>query len=83
LGPSPVLTHLPEHSKRDDTQNITQLVEAYAAASLRAKRAGFDGIQLHGAHGYGINQFLSGASNRRSDKYVEHKQSIPVPWRSD
>ena len=45
------------------------MVEAFAAAALRSKKAGFDGIQLHGAHAYGINQFLSGAMNRRSDKY--------------
>ncbi len=49
--------------------DITQAVEAYAAAALRSKKAGFDGIQLHGAHGYGINQFLSGATNQRSDTY--------------
>jgi 2,4-dienoyl-CoA reductase-like NADH-dependent reductase (Old Yellow Enzyme family) len=48
---------------------ITTMVEAYAGAASRAQRAGFDGIQLHGAHGYGINQFLSGASNRRTDRY--------------
>ena len=69
-GPSPVPDPFTGNIPKEMTQqNITQLVEAYAAASLRAKRAGFDGIQLHGAHGYGINQFLSGASNRRSDKY--------------
>jgi 2,4-dienoyl-CoA reductase-like NADH-dependent reductase (Old Yellow Enzyme family) len=50
-------------------QEIIQVVEAYAAAASRAQRAGFDGVQLHGAHGYGINQFLSGASNQRSDAY--------------
>ena len=48
---------------------ITDLVEAYASAASRARKAGFDGIQLHGAHGYGINQFLSGATNLRSDRY--------------
>ena len=50
-------------------QDITKAVEAYAAAASRAQRAGFDGVQIHAAHGYGINQFLSGAANRRSDKY--------------
>ena len=48
---------------------ITELIEAYAAAASRAKTAGFDAIQLHGAHGYGINQFLSGFFNRRGDSY--------------
>lgn len=50
-------------------REITLLVEAYAAAAGRAMEAGFDGVQLHGAHGYGINQFLSGATNRRADGY--------------
>ncbi len=50
-------------------QDIGVLVEAYAAAALRAKKAGFDGVQLHGAHGYGINQFLSPYWNQRSDAY--------------
>jgi 2,4-dienoyl-CoA reductase-like NADH-dependent reductase (Old Yellow Enzyme family) len=50
-------------------QDIQRLVEAYAAAALRSFKAGFDGVQLHGAHGYGINQFLSPAWNRRGDAY--------------
>jgi len=48
---------------------IVHLIQAYAAAAARSKRAGFDAVELHGAHGYGINQFLSGASNRRGDAY--------------
>lgn len=69
-GPSAVPDPLTGNIPREMTQQeITRLVEAYAAAASRAQRAGFDGIQLHGAHGYGINQFLSAASNRRSDKY--------------
>jgi 2,4-dienoyl-CoA reductase-like NADH-dependent reductase (Old Yellow Enzyme family) len=48
---------------------IRELVEAYARAAERSKNAGFDGIQLHGAHGYGINQFLSPVWNKRSDAY--------------
>ncbi len=48
---------------------IRDLLEAYAEASRRLKEAGFDGVQLHAAHGYGINQFLSGAWNQRGDSY--------------
>jgi 2,4-dienoyl-CoA reductase-like NADH-dependent reductase (Old Yellow Enzyme family) len=51
------------------TGEITDLVESYASAAKRAQRAGFDGVQLHAAHGYGINQFFSPSSNRRGDRY--------------
>ncbi len=69
-GPSAVPDALTGNTPKEMTrQEIAQVIEAYAAAASRAKRAGFDGIQLHGAHGYGINQFLSGATNRRTDGY--------------
>lgn len=48
---------------------IREIVTAFAEAAARAKKAGFDGIQLHGAHGYLINQFLSPCLNQRQDKY--------------
>jgi 2,4-dienoyl-CoA reductase-like NADH-dependent reductase (Old Yellow Enzyme family) len=51
------------------TGEITDLVESYASAAKRSMKAGFDGVQLHAAHGYGINQFLSPSSNRRGDRY--------------
>jgi len=50
-------------------EEIARLVEAHAAAASRSLKAGFDGIQIHGAHGYGVNQFLSSAWNRRGDMY--------------
>ena len=69
-APSSVADPWTGKTSREMTRGeITTLVEAYAGAASRAQRAGFDGIQLHGAHGYGINQFLSGASNRRADCY--------------
>ncbi|MFH1153644.1 MAG: NADH:flavin oxidoreductase [Pseudomonadota bacterium] len=49
--------------------DIQALVRAYAAAALRAKQAGFDGVQIHSAHGYLLSQFLSPIYNRRKDAY--------------
>ena len=48
---------------------IGDLVEAYALAARRAMDAGFDAVELHGAHGYLISQFLSPMTNRREDGY--------------
>ncbi len=64
--PDPLTGKIPKEVDKDE---ILRLVEAYAAAARRAQDAGFDGVQLHGAHGYGINQFLSPAWNQRSDSY--------------
>ncbi|MFB5660976.1 NADH:flavin oxidoreductase [Alteribacillus sp. HJP-4] len=52
------------------TENeIAELVEAYAQAAADAKRLGFDGIELHGAHGYLIDQFSWEKTNQRTDRY--------------
>lgn len=48
---------------------ISDIVTAFGEAARRAKAWGFDAIELHGAHGYLINQFLSPLTNRRTDEY--------------
>lgn len=51
------------------TTEVEQLVEDFVAAAQRCERAGFDGVELHGAHGYILCQFLSSELNRRDDQY--------------
>lgn len=50
-------------------EDIRRIVADYAAAGARAKAAGFDGVQLHGANGYLIDQFLRQSTNLRTDEY--------------
>lgn len=50
-------------------EEIAELVDRYANAAVVVKEAGFTGVQLHGAHGYLISQFLSPKSNHRDDEY--------------
>lgn len=52
-----------------ETDEIAGVVEQYRAAARRAKDAGFDGIELHAANGYLIDQFLQDGSNKRTDRY--------------
>jgi len=52
-----------------ETSEIAQVVEEYRQAAERAKAAGFDGVEIHGANGYLIDQFLQSKTNQRTDDY--------------
>ena len=51
------------------TEAVEQLIEDFICAAERAEKAGFDGVEIHGAHGYILAQFLSGTINQRKDQY--------------
>ena len=68
-----------EPRKELTTSDLETLIEAFAQAAHRSKEAGFDGIQLHSAHGYLLSQFLSPLNNRRQDNYggsIENRARI-------
>jgi len=57
---------MPEEITKEEIKHIQK---AFADASVRAKKAGFDGVELHSAHGFLLNEFLTPYYNRRSDEY--------------
>ncbi len=80
VGPSAIRCEAPcftasfqvsEHPvpKAMDLPEIQGVVEAYVAAARNAKNAGFDGVELHSANGYLLDQFINDNSNKRNDQY--------------
>lgn len=70
LAPSAVtVEQFPEKPEALSKQDIDEIVAVFGDSAKRAKAYGFDAVQLHAAHGYLINQFLSPLTNRRTDGY--------------
>jgi len=62
-------------------EEIGQLVEKYADAAVRARDAGFDGVEVHAGHGYIISMFISPAWNKRTDEYggsIENRSRLLI-----
>jgi N-ethylmaleimide reductase len=77
-----------------ETSEISEIIAQFRQAAVNAKQAGFDGIELHGAFGYLIDQFLQDGSNQRQDKYggsienrarflLEVVEAVTQVWRGD
>jgi N-ethylmaleimide reductase len=79
VGPSPIAASGEAHTHSGKkpyvvpheltVREIGNIVDDYATATIRAKGAGFDGVEIHGANGYLIDQFLRNSSNHRVDQY--------------
>ncbi|MGD8962385.1 MAG: NADH:flavin oxidoreductase [Desulfobacterales bacterium] len=79
LGPSTGEGLVKSLGREMTIDDIHQVVASFGQAAQRAKEAGFDGVQIHAAHGYLLSQFLSPAFNQRSDDYggaVENRSRI-------
>ncbi|PTM98173.1 NADH:flavin oxidoreductase [Streptomyces sp. VMFN-G11Ma] len=70
VGPSGLVTAGAEQTGKAMTQqDVDDVVTAFAEAAAAAERIGFDGVEIHGAHGYLLDQFLWAGTNRRTDAY--------------
>jgi NADPH2 dehydrogenase len=77
VAPSPIAFSdrfpVPHELTKDE---IAEIVRRYAEAAYRARKAGFDFIEIHAAHGYLIGEFLSPVTNKRNDIYGQEKEQL-------
>jgi 2,4-dienoyl-CoA reductase-like NADH-dependent reductase (Old Yellow Enzyme family) len=81
MAPSEAAEFAKSPRKEMTVDDIRDIVKSYGAAAKRAQNAGFDGVQIHAAHGYLLSQFLSPAFNRRNDAYggnIRHRARAAV-----
>ncbi|MFF4400439.1 NADH:flavin oxidoreductase [Streptomyces sp. NPDC001480] len=70
VGPSGLVSEGAEPTGKAMTQaDLDDVIAAFAQAAADAERIGFDGVEIHGAHGYLVDQFLWAGTNRRTDAY--------------
>ncbi|EWZ52456.1 uncharacterized protein FOBCDRAFT_122482 [Fusarium oxysporum Fo47] len=70
IGPSAIpIEGSPAQPRAMSLEEIHEMVEAFVVASENAMKAGFDGVEIHGANGYLLDQFLQDVSNQRNDEY--------------
>jgi 2,4-dienoyl-CoA reductase-like NADH-dependent reductase (Old Yellow Enzyme family) len=80
-GFQPVSPSATENARELRVEELDGLAETYASAALRAIKAGFDGVEVHGAHGFLLNQFYSPLTNNRTDEYggtLENRIKFPL-----
>ena len=80
VGPSPV-SIFKETPRELEAHEINELIDAFAHTAQRVVEAGFDALEVHGAHGYLLNQFLSPLTNKRSDEYggsLDNRARFPL-----
>jgi len=80
-GMQPVAPSIGRGARELKVEEIKALAEVFGMAAERAMRAGFDGVEVHGAHGFLLNQFFSPLTNRRSDNYggsLENRMRFPL-----
>ena len=69
ISPSGVPTGRRTESRAMTESEALRVIEAFGQGARRAREAGFDGVQIHGAHGYLVTQFLSSLTNQRQDRW--------------
>jgi len=82
VAPSPVPDHLLQEIPHElTTSEVYQFIVDYVAGVMRAVRAGFDAIEIHGTHGYLIASFMSGRTNKRTDEFggtIQGRLRVPI-----